>query len=64
MGAYGRAIHRTWDKMAPYVYAERQKFGNLTMVYFEDLASRASLTTMQEVHGMLGLRSRPPAQRA
>lgn len=50
--------------MAPYVYAERQKFGNLTMVYFEDLASRASLTTMQEVHGMLGLRSRPPAQRA
>ncbi|AZM56331.1 hypothetical protein DMA15_30170 [Streptomyces sp. WAC 01529] len=61
-GAYGGAIARIWDTLAPFVYAERQKYHNLTMFYFEDLASRASPDAMQEVHRTLGLGRRPPAQ--
>jgi hypothetical protein len=62
LGAYGGAIQRIWDIVAPYVYSERQKYNNMTMFYFEDLASRAGATAMRAVHGDLGLRSRPPAQ--
>ncbi|MCX4564741.1 DUF4760 domain-containing protein [Streptomyces phaeochromogenes] len=64
LGAYGNAIPRTWDTLAPFVYAEREKYRNLTMVYFEDLACRASATTMQRVHAAAGLRARPPEQRS
>lgn len=60
LGAYGGAIQRIWDIIAPYVYSERQKYNNMTMFYFEDLASRAGANTMRAVHGRLALRSRPP----
>ncbi|WP_159074185.1 DUF4760 domain-containing protein [Streptomyces dioscori] len=61
LGAYGRAILRTWDKLAPFVYSERERHRNLTMFYFEDLAWRAKNTTMQDVHRTVGLRRLPPA---
>ncbi|WP_405576520.1 hypothetical protein [Streptomyces sp. NBC_01092] len=62
LGAYGNAISRTWDTLAPYVYAEREKYRNLSMVYFEDLAYRAGRTTMQDVHAAARLRTRPPVR--
>ncbi|MFF0737747.1 hypothetical protein ACFYVK_39810 [Streptomyces chartreusis] len=61
LGAYGNAICRTWQTLAFYVYAERERYNNLSMVYFEDLAYRAGRTTMQDVHAAAGLRARPPA---
>jgi len=60
IGAYGSAVVKMWDRMAPFVYAERQRHDNLTMAYFEDLASRAYETTMQDVHRGIHLRRRPP----
>ncbi|MFG2794052.1 hypothetical protein [Streptomyces sp. NPDC048419] len=44
LGAYGNAILRAWDRLAPFVYAERNKHRNVSMVYFEDLACRAART--------------------
>ncbi|MFI7413634.1 hypothetical protein ACIBU0_33760 [Streptomyces sp. NPDC049627] len=64
LGAYGDAIPGTWDTLAPYICAEREKHRNLSMVYFEDLAHRAGRTTMQHLHVAAGLRARPPATRA
>ena len=61
LGAYGRAIVRTWEKLAPFVYAERERHRNLTMTYFEDLACRAKSVPMQDVHRAVGLRRLPPA---
>ncbi|MEU9348998.1 hypothetical protein AB0D74_48155 [Streptomyces sp. NPDC048278] len=60
LGAYGNAIARVWTTLAPYVYAERERHRNLSMVYFEDLAYRASQTTMTAVHAAAGLRTCPP----
>jgi hypothetical protein len=61
LGAYGRAIVRTWERLAPFIYGEREKHRNLTMTYFEDLAYRAKSTPMQDVHRVVGLRRLPPA---
>lgn len=60
--AYGRSVAKAWSWLAPYVYSEREKHQNLTMVYFEDLAGRADATSMKQVHDALGLRRQPPAQ--
>ncbi|MGW4979089.1 DUF4760 domain-containing protein [Streptomyces mirabilis] len=61
LGSYGAAVVKMWDRLAPFVYAERQRHGNWTMAYFEDLASRAHGTTMRDIHRNIRLRRRPPA---
>jgi hypothetical protein len=60
LGAYGGAVPRIWELVAPYVLSERQKYGNATMAYFEDLAARARIHTMAGVHQSLTLRSYTP----
>ncbi|MEW2084936.1 hypothetical protein [Streptomyces sp. NPDC005283] len=60
LGAYGGAVPRIWELVAPYVLSERQKYGNASMAYFEDLAARARIHTMAAVHEALKLRSYTP----
>jgi hypothetical protein len=60
LGAYGGAVPRIWELVAPYVLSERQKYGNASMAYFEDLAARARIHTMAGVHEALKLRSYTP----
>lgn len=58
IGAYGGTIVRSWDKLAPYVYAERHLHGNHFWIYFEHLAAITAKTTPESVYSRL--ESRPP----
>ncbi|MFF5303503.1 hypothetical protein ACFY5F_29520 [Streptomyces sp. NPDC013161] len=60
LGAYGGAVPRMWELVAPYVLTERQKYGTTPMAYFEDLAARAQIRTMGGVHQALALRGYAP----
>jgi hypothetical protein len=59
IGAYGLNIVRMWEALAPYIYSERAQSAK-SMLYFEDLAARASATSMDSVHAAVGLRQYPP----
>ncbi|WP_328692746.1 hypothetical protein OHA74_29980 [Streptomyces phaeochromogenes] len=62
LGSYAVLIARTWETLAPYVYSERARQGNFTMIYLEDLAARARSTPASSVHAALGLRRLPPVE--
>ncbi|MGW0872702.1 DUF4760 domain-containing protein [Streptomyces sp. NPDC002740] len=49
------------ELLAPYVYSERARQGNFTMIYLEDLAARARAMPASSVHATLGLHRLPPA---
>ncbi|WP_327735294.1 hypothetical protein OG749_17030 [Streptomyces nojiriensis] len=61
LGSYAVLITRTWEILAPYVYSERARQGNHTMIHLEDLAARAQNTPASSVHTKMGLRRLPPA---
>ncbi|MEU0394860.1 hypothetical protein ABZ208_19175 [Streptomyces sp. NPDC006208] len=61
LGSYAVLITETWKRLAAYVYSERARQGNFTMIYLEDLAARAQATPAPSVHAILGLRRLPPA---
>lgn len=64
LGVFGAGVLRTWDALAPYVYAERQLRATNFQMYFEDLAARSAARTPQDVGRTLGPRARPQGYRS
>lgn len=62
IGSNGTAIRRVWERVAPFVYAERRKTGALTWAYLEDLAHRATRNPPQKIYTKLGLRYAPVSE--
>jgi hypothetical protein len=60
IGAYGGAILKSWEVLAPLIYAQRSVRSSAYYVYFEDLAARSQANSASDIYRRIGLRQLPP----